>query len=116
MRRDPSAAETPLIHVDQPTTMNDDVEQIRVDIADRGAAPLRLVGAISPVVLVTIEVALLGQPSDTVPDFPGMIADRESVDVAVAVTATAVVVVGVICVFAGVVDALTVASSRVLIP
>ena len=57
MRRDPSAAETPLIHVDQPTTVNDDMEPIRVDIADRGAAPLRVVGAISPVVLVTIEVA-----------------------------------------------------------
>lgn len=45
-----------------------------------------------------------------------MIADRESVDVAVAVTATAAVVVGVIYVFAGVVDALTIASSRIPIP
>jgi len=51
-----------------------------------------------------------------VPDFLGMIADRESVDVAVAVTATVVVVVSVIYVLAGVVDVLTIASSRKLIP
>jgi hypothetical protein len=49
-------AETPLIHVDQPTTVNDDMKPIRIDIEDVGAAPLRVVG-ISPVVLVTIEVA-----------------------------------------------------------
>ena len=96
--------------------MNDDKEPIGVDIADVGAAPLRVVGAISPVVLVTIEVAPFGQPSDTVPDFLGMIADRESVDVAVAVTATVVVVVSVIYVLAGVVDVLTIASSRKPIP
>jgi hypothetical protein len=57
MRRDPSTAEAPLTHVDQPTIVNDEMEPIRVDIADIGAAPLRVVGAISPAVLVTIEVA-----------------------------------------------------------
>jgi len=58
------------------------------------------------------------------PDFLGMIADRESVDVAVAAAATAVVVGGggggggggVIYVSAAVVDALTIASSRIPIP
>jgi hypothetical protein len=39
--------------------------------------------------------------------------DRESVEAAIAVTATAVVLVGVIYVSAGVVDALTIASSRI---
>jgi hypothetical protein len=56
MRRDPSAAEGPLIHVDQPMTVNDDMEPIRVGIADVGATLLRVVGAISLAVLVTIEV------------------------------------------------------------
>ena len=110
MRRDPSAVETP-------STVNDDMEPIRFDIADVRAAPLGVVGVISPVVLATIELAPLGHPSDTVPDFLRMIGDRESVDVAVAVTATVVVVVvGVIYVLTGVVDALTIASSRIPIP
>lgn len=59
MRRDPSAAETPLIHVDQLTAVNGDMEPIRIDIADVGAAPLRVVGTISPVVLVMIETQCL---------------------------------------------------------
>jgi hypothetical protein len=123
MRRDPSAAETPLIHVDQPTTVDDDMKPIRIDIEDVGAAPLRVVGGISPVVLVTIEVAPLSHPSDTMPDFLSMIADKESVGVAIPATATATAIVvvgggggGVIYVSAAVVDTLTIASSRIPIP
>jgi hypothetical protein len=75
------------------------------DIVDIGAAPLLVVGAISPAVLVAIKVAPSGGLPGTVPNFLGMKADRESVGVAVTV---------VISVFAGVVDALTTESSRIV--
>lgn len=53
MRPDIPAAETLLIDVDELMTVNDE----GFDIVDVGAAPLLVVGAISPAVLVAIEVA-----------------------------------------------------------
>jgi hypothetical protein len=56
MRPDIPAAETPLIDVNELMTVNDE----GFDIADVGAAPLLVVGAISPAVLVAVEVAPSG--------------------------------------------------------
>jgi hypothetical protein len=98
MRPDASAAETPLIGVDELMTVNDE----GFDVADVGVAPLLVVGVISPTVLVAIKVAPSGGLQAQ--NFLGVIADRESVDVVV------------ISVFAGVVDALTTKSSRILVP